>query len=95
MFALNLKPLLTAAPRQKTKLFWALIQAYRTGCKIAVVDQTGKFLETAVVYPTPPQKKKTEEAKRTLKRLIEHHKVTAISIGKGQLRKRRNYSLRN
>ncbi len=81
MFALNLKPLLLQPPvRGKNAL--GLDPAYRTGCKIAVVDQTGKALETAVVYPTPPQNKK-EEAAKTLKHLIEKHDVGVIAIGNG------------
>ena len=56
--------------------------AYRTGCKIAVVDETGKVLDTTVVYPTPPQNK-TEEAKVKLKALIQKHNVSLISIGNG------------
>ncbi|UOO38147.1 RNA-binding transcriptional accessory protein [Oscillospiraceae bacterium CM] len=81
MFALNLKPLLLQPP-VKNKVILGLDPAYRTGCKIAVVSETGKVLDTTVVYPTPPQKK-TEEAKRDLKRLIEKHKVDAIAIGNG------------
>ena len=56
--------------------------AYRTGCKIAVVDETGKVLETGVVYPTPPHNK-TEEAKRILTGMIRRNNVTAIAIGNG------------
>ncbi|MBP1577437.1 MAG: helix-hairpin-helix domain-containing protein, partial [Oscillospiraceae bacterium] len=54
----------------------------RTGCKIAVVDETGKVLDTTVVYPTPPQNK-TEEAAKKLTALIKKHNVTTISIGNG------------
>jgi uncharacterized protein len=81
MFGLNLKPLLMQPP-VRNKVILGLDPAYRTGCKIAVVDPTGKVLDTAVVYPTPPQNK-TEEAKRELKRLIEKHGVDVISIGNG------------
>lgn len=56
--------------------------AYRTGCKIAVVDPTGKVLDTTVVYPTPPQNK-TEQARQTLSALIKKHGVQVISIGNG------------
>lgn len=56
--------------------------AYRTGCKTAVVDGTGKVLDTTVVYPTPPQNK-VAEAKVTLKALIKKHNVTAIAVGNG------------
>ncbi len=81
MFAVNLKPLLLQPP-VKDKVILGLDPAYRTGCKIAVVDKTGKVLDTAVVYPTPPQKK-VEEAKRELKLLIDKHDVAVISIGNG------------
>ena len=56
--------------------------AYRTGCKIAVVDETGKVLETGVVYPTPPHNRK-DEARKTLTAMIRRHGVTAIAIGNG------------
>ena len=81
MFALNLKPLLLQPP-VKGKVIMGLDPAYRTGCKIAVVSRTGQVLDTAVVYPTPPENR-TEEAKKTLKRLIEKHGVDAIAIGNG------------
>lgn len=57
-------------PPVKGKVALGLDPAYRTGCKIAVVDATGRVLETAVVYPTPPQNKK-EEAKQKLKQMID------------------------
>ncbi len=81
MFALNLKPLLLQPP-VRGKVALGLDPAYRTGCKIAVVDATGKALDTAVVYPTPPQNKK-DEAKKELKRLIATHHVEIIAIGNG------------
>ena len=81
MFALNLKPLLMQPPI-KGKVTLGLDPAYRTGCKIAVVDETGKVLDTAVIYPTPPANK-TEEAKAKLKSLIKKHDVDIISIGNG------------
>ena len=81
MFGLNLKPLLLQPPL-KDKVILGLDPAYRTGCKIAVVDKTGKVLDTTVVYPTPPENK-TEEAKRELKRLVDKHGVDVISIGNG------------
>lgn len=56
--------------------------AFRTGCKLAVVDGTGKVLDTTVIYPTEPQNK-VEEAKRVLKKWIEKYKVTMISLGNG------------
>ncbi|MPM36181.1 Protein YhgF [bioreactor metagenome] len=81
MFALNLKPLLLQPPL-KGKVVLGLDPAYRTGCKVAVVDETGKVLDTTVVYPTPPQKK-VDEAKKVLKALIAKHGVSVISIGNG------------
>ncbi len=81
IFAENLKNLLLQPP-VKGNVVLALDPAYRTGCKIAVVDETGKVLDTTVVYPTPPQKKE-EEAKQKLTSLIEQHQVDIISIGNG------------
>lgn len=81
MFDVNLRPLLMQAP-VKDKVTMGFDPAYRTGCKIAVVDGTGKVLDTTVVYPTPPQSK-TEEAKTVLDRLIRKHKIDVISIGNG------------
>ena len=81
LFALNLHHLLLQPP-VKGQVVLGLDPAYRTGCKIAVVDPTGKVLDTTVVYPTPPQKK-IKEATATLKALIEKHHVTVISIGNG------------
>lgn len=81
IFGLNLKALIMQPPI-KGKTVLALDPAYRTGCKIAVCDSTGKVLDTTVVYPTPPQNK-TEEAKQTLKKLIKKHGVEIISIGNG------------
>ena len=81
VFALNLRHLLMQPP-VKGKVALGLDPAYRTGCKIAVVDATGRVLETAVVYPTPPQNKK-EEAKQKLKQMIQRHGVSVIAIGNG------------
>ncbi len=81
VFAVNLRHLLLAAPF-KGKTVLGLDPAYRTGCKIAVIDATGKVLDTTVVYPTPPQNK-VEEAKVKLKQLIKKHNVDLISIGNG------------
>ena len=80
-FALNLRPLLMQPP-VKGKTVLAIDPAYRTGCKIAVVDPTGKVLDTAVVYPTPPQNK-VAEAKQKLGALIRKHHVDVLSIGNG------------
>ncbi len=81
VFAENLRNLLLQPP-VKDRVVLGLDPAYRTGCKIAVVDETGKVLDTTVIYPTPPQNK-TEEAKVKLKQLIEKYKVDIISIGNG------------
>lgn len=81
IFRENLKQLLLQPPI-KDKVVLALDPAFRTGCKIAVIDQTGKTLDTAVVYPTAPQKK-TEEAKEKLKKMIEQYHVDVIAIGNG------------
>ena len=81
VFRENLKQLLLQPPISG-KIVLALDPAYRTGCKIAVIDATGKPLETTVVFPTPPQNK-TAEAERKLLALIEKHGVDLISIGNG------------
>ncbi len=81
MFALNLRPLLLQPP-VKGKVALGFDPAYRTGCKIAVVDGTGKLLAHTVVYPTPPQNK-TAEAKTKLKELIHRYGVEVIAIGNG------------
>ena len=81
MFDVNLRPLLMQPP-VKDKVTMGFDPAYRTGCKIAVVDGTGKVLATTVVYPTPPQNKK-EAAKAELKELIDKYHVDVISIGNG------------
>lgn len=81
MFALNLRGVLMQPPlRGKTVL--GFDPAYRTGCKLAVVDATGKALVTDVIYPTPPQSKQSE-AKETLKQMIERYGVEVIAIGNG------------
>ncbi len=81
MFGSNLKPLLMQPP-VKGKVTLGFDPAYRTGCKIAVVDSTGKVLDTTVVYPTPPHNKK-EEAAAKLTALIKKHNVSVIAIGNG------------
>ena len=80
-FALNLKPLLMQPP-VKGRVTMGLDPGYRMGCKVAVVDGTGKALDTAVVYPTYNQRKK-EEAIALLSRLIQKHGVEHIAIGNG------------
>ena len=81
MFALNLKPLLMQPP-VKGKVTMGLDPGYRNGCKVAVVDGTGKVLDTAVVYPTFSAGKKAE-AIRILSGLIRKHGVEHIAIGNG------------
>ena len=81
MFETNLKPLLMQPPI-KNYVVLAVDPAYRTGCKIAVVDGNGNALDTTVVYPTPPQSK-VEEATKKLKALIVKYHVDAIAIGNG------------
>ena len=81
MFGSNLKPLLMQPP-VKDRVTLGFDPAYRTGCKIAVVDGTGKVLDTTVVYPTPPHNKK-EEAAAKLSALIKKHNITAIAVGNG------------
>lgn len=81
MFEVNLKPLLMQPPL-KGKTIMGLDPAYRTGCKIAVIDSSGNVLDHTVIYPTPPQNKK-EEAKKTLTDLILKYNIDVISIGNG------------
>mgnify|MGYP001677275264 FL=1 len=81
VFGKNLQGLLLQPPI-KNAVVMGFDPAYRTGCKIAVVDKNGKLLDFTTVYPTKPQNK-VEEAKSILKRLIEKHKVDIISIGNG------------
>lgn len=81
LFEKNLRPLLMQPPL-KGKVILGLDPAYRTGCKIAVIDSSGNVLDHTVVFPTPPQSK-IEEATLKLKALIEKHKVDAIAIGNG------------
>ena len=81
VFGKNLEQLLMQPPIVgHTVLGWD--PAFRTGCKLAVVDQTGKVLDTTVIYPTAPQNK-VEEAKAVLKKLISKYHITLISLGNG------------
>ena len=81
VFGKNLTQLLMQPPiAGQTVLGWD--PAFRTGCKLAVVDPTGKVLDTVVIYPTEPQKK-IEESKKTLKKLIDKYDITLISLGNG------------
>lgn len=81
VFSTNLKPLLMQPPI-KNKVVMGIDPGFRTGCKVAVVDGTGKLLETTVVYPTEPQNQ-VEKTKTELKRLIDKHNVDIIDIGNG------------
>ena len=81
VFGKNLHQLLMQPPiAGKVVLGWD--PAFRTGCKLAIVDETGKVLDTVVVYPTMPQNK-VEEAKRTVKKLIDKYNIDLISVGNG------------
>ena len=82
LFENNLKPLLMASPL-KGKIVMGFDPGIRTGCKIAVVDETGKVLDKAVVYATRDNDRDKENAKIILKRLIEKYKVDVVSIGNG------------
>ena len=81
VFAVNLKQLLMQPP-VKGKTVLGLDPGYRTGCKVAVVDDTGKVLDTAVIYPTHSEQK-IAQSKRKLLELIKKHNVDIISIGNG------------
>ncbi len=81
VFASNLRQLLMQPP-VKGKVALGLDPGYRTGCKVAVVDETGKVLDTGVIYPVPPHNK-IEQAKTIVRNLIEKHGVTVIAIGNG------------
>lgn len=81
VFGKNLEQLLMQPPiAGHVVLGWD--PAFRTGCKLAVVDATGKVLDTKVIYPTAPQNK-VEEAKKELKKLIEKYDISLISVGNG------------
>ena len=81
VFGKNLEQLLLQPPiAGQVVLGWD--PAFRTGCKLAVVDATGKVLDTVVIYPTAPQNK-VEEAKKVLKKLIDQYNITLISVGNG------------
>ena len=81
VFGKNLEQLLMQPPiAGQVVLGWD--PAFRTGCKLAVVDETGKVLDTVVIYPTAPQNK-VEEAKKIVKQLIQKYHITLISVGNG------------
>ena len=81
VFGQNAKQLLMGAPLKGLTVM-GFDPAYRTGCKIAVIDETGKLLATTTVYPTEPQNK-VEEAKKELKSLIKKYNINMIAIGNG------------
>ncbi|MBN1999426.1 RNA-binding transcriptional accessory protein [candidate division KSB1 bacterium] len=81
VFASNLKALLLAPPL-KDKIILGIDPGYRTGCKVAVIDSTGKYLEGITIYPHPPQKQ-WEEAKLTVSEMIKKNNVDILAIGNG------------
>ncbi len=81
MFELNLKPLLMQPPL-KHKVILGLDPAYRTGCKLAVIDENGRVLDTGVIYPTPPHNE-IEKSEKVIAMLIKKHGISVISIGNG------------
>jgi uncharacterized protein len=81
VFGKNTKALLLVPPVKDQRVL-AIDPGYRTGCKVAVLDETGKMLEYATIYPHPPQSK-TDAAKKTLRTMIEKHGVALVSIGNG------------
>ncbi len=81
VFSKNLRSLLLQPP-VRGKMVLGVDPAFRTGCKWAVVDQTGKLLQVGVVYPTPPQNK-VREAEAVFTRLIEEHSIEVITLGNG------------
>lgn len=81
VFAKNTRQLLMQPP-VKNKITLGLDPGYRTGCKVAVVDETGKVLDTGVIYPVPPHNK-IEEAKKIIKNLVKKHNVQMFAIGNG------------
>ncbi|MCL6588343.1 MAG: RNA-binding transcriptional accessory protein [Firmicutes bacterium] len=81
VFGLNLRNLLLQSPVRDAKVM-GIDPGYRTGSKVAVVDETGKLLDTVTIYPHPPQNK-YEEALAILRHLVEKHQVDLIAIGNG------------
>jgi uncharacterized protein len=81
VFAQNLRELLLFAPAGP-RVVLGIDPGFRTGCKVAVIDATGKFLEHCTIYPTPPHNK-TEEARRVLLALFERHRVDLVAVGSG------------
>ena len=81
VFGANLRGLLTQPPLNEHNIL-AIDPGFRTGCKIAVVDVTGRVLDTATIYPHPPQRR-SQEATQTIGRLIGQHQVAIVAIGNG------------
>lgn len=81
MFEVNLKPLLMQPPL-KHNVILGLDPAYRTGCKLAVIDSNGSVLDTGVIYPTPPHNE-VEKAEKVIAMLVKKHNINVISIGNG------------
>ena len=81
MFEVNLKPLLMQPPL-KNKVILGLDPAYRTGCKVAVIDENGNVIDKTVIFPTPPHNQ-IEKSEQVVAELIKKHNVNAISIGNG------------
>lgn len=81
IFSANLRQLLLQPPI-KGRTVLGVDPAYRTGCKLAVIDQIGKVLDIKVIYPTPPQNK-VEEAKEQLKKMVEKFNIDLVTIGNG------------
>ena len=92
-FKSNLRELLLEAP-VKNKVVLGFDPAFRTGCKLAIVDETGKVLYTGVIYPTPPQNK-IEEARKTIKEIVSKYHVNLISLGNGTASRESEAFLRN
>lgn len=81
VFSMNLEPLLMQPPI-KDKVVMALDPGFRTGCKVAIVDEIGNPIDHTAIFPHPPQNKR-EESKKTLKSLIQKYRVNIIAIGNG------------
>ena len=81
VFSKNLKDLLLAAPLGNKRIL-AVDPGFRTGCKVAVLDERGDLLEDTTIYPHPPQSKR-DEAIYAIQHLVEKHKIEAISVGNG------------
>ena len=81
VFKKNLKQLLLIPP-VNNQVILGFDPAFRTGCKLAVINEFGQVLDTAIIFPTPPQKK-FEESKKKVLELIKKHRITAIAVGNG------------